>query len=142
MTLPARFSLLSSEFNGFLYATIGTENNDMPLSVISALTRLGLDPWQEAARLAALPRAAASRALAATLARLQGGAWMTADAESIAARLVDLLPGKFAVGNKIGGFVAPRIHPTRDTARIWLIRAVVMAVSLSLAWMVARLWLT
>ena len=41
----------------------------MPLSVISALTRLGVDPWEEAARLAALPKALAAEAMASMIAR-------------------------------------------------------------------------
>ena len=51
MTLSARFSLLHSDLNDFLFAAVGDEPNGMPLSVISALTRLGVDPWDEAARL-------------------------------------------------------------------------------------------
>ncbi len=37
----------------------------MPLNVVSALTRLGVDPWDEAARLSALPTAVAVGTLAA-----------------------------------------------------------------------------
>jgi hypothetical protein len=36
--------------------TVGDEQNGMPLSVVSAFTRLGLDPWEEGARLATLPK--------------------------------------------------------------------------------------
>lgn len=70
MTLSARFSLLHSDLNDFLYASVGDEQNGMPLSVISALTRLGVDPWDEAARLAAVPKALAAGALAPMIARL------------------------------------------------------------------------
>ena len=42
MTLSAQFSLLHSDLNDFLFATVGDEPNGMPLSVISALTRLGM----------------------------------------------------------------------------------------------------
>ncbi len=44
MTLSARFALLHSDLNDFLFAAVGDEPNGMPLSVISALTRLGVDP--------------------------------------------------------------------------------------------------
>jgi hypothetical protein len=50
------YSLLDSEFNDFLFAPIGEEGNEMLLSVLSALARLGVDPWQEAARLSQLPK--------------------------------------------------------------------------------------
>jgi hypothetical protein len=73
MTLSARFSLLHSDLNDFLFAAVGDEPNGMPLSVISALTRLGVDPWDEAARLAALPKVLAAEALAPMIARLSVG---------------------------------------------------------------------
>ena len=37
-----------SEFDSFLCAPIGEERNGMLLSVLSALARLDVDPWQEA----------------------------------------------------------------------------------------------
>lgn len=45
----------------------------MPLSVLSALARVGLDPWQEAATLAGLPGDAAIQRLTASIAELPGG---------------------------------------------------------------------
>jgi hypothetical protein len=54
MALPERFSLLHSDLNGFLFAPIGKEESGVPLSVLSALTRLDLDPWAEGARLTIL----------------------------------------------------------------------------------------
>jgi hypothetical protein len=50
------YALGRSNLNGFLFADIGIERSGMPLSVISALARQGFDPWQEAGRLARLPR--------------------------------------------------------------------------------------
>ncbi len=97
MTMRPAFSHINSEFNDFLYAPIGDEENGMPLSVISALTRLGIDPWEQAARLSALPQALAASTLAPIIARLPGGLWGGSGAESIAARLVALLPRRRAV---------------------------------------------
>ena len=48
-------SVLGSEFDDFLFAPIGDDRNDMPLSVLSALARLDVDPWEEAAELARWP---------------------------------------------------------------------------------------
>lgn len=45
------YSLPNSEFNAFVFAPIGEERNGMLLSVMSALARRDIDPWQEAARL-------------------------------------------------------------------------------------------
>lgn len=84
-------SFFRSEFNNFLYAPIGAERNGMPLSVLSALTRLNLDPWKEAAELSELPKGTATRRLAALIARLPGGRWPS-DQGVIADRLIELLP--------------------------------------------------
>lgn len=93
-TLPLAFSLLKSEFNDFLFAPIGEEKNGAVLTVLSALARLGVDPWQESARLAQLSTAKATQRLTAIISGLQRGQWTEADAETIAARLVGLLPAK------------------------------------------------
>ena len=65
---------LGSEFDDFLFAPIAEESNGMLLSVISALARLDLDPWQEAIKLAGLPGETATKRLASLLiAALPGG---------------------------------------------------------------------
>jgi hypothetical protein len=87
MTLPARFSLLHSDLNDFLFAPVGDEQNGMPLNVVSGLTRLGIDPWEEAARLAALPKAVAAEALAPMIARLPVGRPLPSDIVTISHRL-------------------------------------------------------
>jgi hypothetical protein len=92
MTLSARFSLLHSDLNDFLFASVGTERNGMPLNVVSALTRLDVDPWGEAARLAALPKALAAEALTPMIARLPIFRRQQSDNLVISQRLVELLP--------------------------------------------------
>jgi hypothetical protein len=64
----------------------------MLLSVLSALARLNVDPWREAAELACLPRDAAIRRLASLIASLPDGPAAFPDRETIAARLIALLP--------------------------------------------------
>ena len=100
MALSARFSLLHSDLNDFLFASVGDEQNGMPLSVISALTRLGLDPWEEAARLAALPKVLAAEALAPMIARLSLTWGQRSDNLAIAQRLVGLLPMRGQVAGR------------------------------------------
>jgi len=92
LALPPAFNLLHSEFNEFLYAPIGEERNGVALSVISALTRLGIDPWDEAARLSGLRKDVAIQTLAVRITDFPGGWWTQSDATGIAARLVALLP--------------------------------------------------
>jgi len=102
-------SPLNGTLDPFLMESFGVEENGMALSVLSALARLGLDPWAEAGRLAALPKQAAAAAIASHLA-LKGD-------PTIAARLAGLLPERrtaAAPGNRTG-----RLHDAlrRD---LWL----------------------
>ena len=97
MTLRASYTTLSPEFDNFLCAPIGEEGNGMSLSVMSALTRLNLDPWREAARLSKLSREKAAEALAPIIAQLPAGGWTAVDIPAIALRLVDFLPRHDAV---------------------------------------------
>jgi len=83
---------LGSEFDDFLLAPIGDDNNGMQLSVLSALARLDVDPWEEAAALARLPRAAATSKLASLIAALPAGPSARPDPGTIAIRLIPLLP--------------------------------------------------
>lgn len=93
-TLPPAFSLLKSEFNDFLFAPIGEERDGVILTVLSAFARLGVDPWQESARLGQLSTDKATQRLTVIISGLPEGRWAQSDAETIAARLVRLLPAK------------------------------------------------
>ena len=86
------FSLQYSSLNGFLFADVGVEANGMTLSVLSTLARRGMDPWQEAERLAKLPRTEAVDGLAQIIATTPPSRWSLLDARAIAPRLVALLP--------------------------------------------------
>jgi hypothetical protein len=92
MALSARFSLLHSDLNDFLFAAVGEQQNGMPLNVVSGLTRLGLDPWEEAARLAALPKVLAAEKLEPIIARLPFERSHQSDSWAISRQLVELLP--------------------------------------------------
>jgi hypothetical protein len=85
-------SVLSSQFNDFLFAPIGEERNGMLLSVVSALARLDLDAWQETAKLAQLPRAVATERLTALLAALPDEFLVHQDPAETASRLIAHLP--------------------------------------------------
>jgi hypothetical protein len=98
MTRPASKPTVGSEFDEFLYASIGVEKNGMLLSVLSALARLNVDPWDEASRLARLPREATMRFLANLIAAQPDGSSARADPEGHAKRLAELLPQSTASG--------------------------------------------
>jgi hypothetical protein len=103
MTLRPEYSLGHSEYNAFLFAAVGEEKVGLPLTVLTALTRLGFDPWREAARLSDLPRETAARAFAVTIAMLPEGDWKASESEAIAARLVNWLAGAECAGHPIAG---------------------------------------
>jgi len=52
--MALRGSLRPADDDIFPFTTVGDEIDGVPLSVISGLTRLGLDPWQEAERASSL----------------------------------------------------------------------------------------
>jgi hypothetical protein len=92
MTRSASISVLGSEFDAFLFSPIHEDRNDTPVSVLSALARLNVDPWQEAAELARLPRETATQRLASSIAALPDRPSAHLEHETIAARLIALLP--------------------------------------------------
>jgi hypothetical protein len=92
MIRTTSLSPLGSEFDSFLFAPIGEDKNGMLLSVVSALARLDVDPWQEANELARLPREAAIARLTSWIAALPEGLSAYPDPGTIAGRLIALLP--------------------------------------------------
>ena len=66
-------SSIGLEFQPFLYAQIGDDANGVPLSVLSALARQNIDPWEQAARWSRLTQNSAIQELAALIAKLPLG---------------------------------------------------------------------
>jgi len=129
VALAARFRQLDTSLNDFLFATIGEEQNGMRLSVASALARRGFDPWTEAIRLAGLPRAKASEALAAVISAVPFARCMPSEAPSIASRLSLLLPTSRALPP------TPEPQPSNQRAKaagrlLWLFYLIVLAAAL------------
>lgn len=94
MPSPDVFALQRSKLNDFLFAGVGAEANGMTLSVVSVFARLGNDPWQEASRLARLPRSEATESLAHSIACMPTSIWPLEAATTIAAGLIPLLPAQ------------------------------------------------
>ena len=92
MTLRGSLRPLRPDLDRFLFATVEEEIDGIPLSVISALTRLGLDPWQEAGRLSSLSNPEAVEQLARLIVELPGLFRPLPEAREIADRLIQLLP--------------------------------------------------
>jgi hypothetical protein len=80
------------EFEQFLYASVGKDRRGYAVTVLSALARLGLDPWKETAELVTLGRAAAQTRLGKQLARFWDVPTLASDHLMVARDLSQLLP--------------------------------------------------
>lgn len=106
-------SNVTARYDDFLFAWVWDEPRGMRLSVVSALARMNLDPWDEAARLAALPAPEAERALVSTLDLLPGHPQTSPETGILAARLVSLLPKAGAAATaKVAALTAGHEQPT------------------------------
>ncbi|OYV53164.1 MAG: hypothetical protein B7Z77_00365 [Acidocella sp. 20-58-15] len=66
--LPVAF--LGNDYNNFLFASFGADRIGGQLSVVSALARLDMDPWDEAEKLARLSGDSAVQKLLIWMSRL------------------------------------------------------------------------
>ena len=107
MALRPLFAPLRPDLDPFLFAVVREERNGIPLSTISALTQLDLDPWDEAGRLAGLAKRDAVEQLTGLLLRLPGPSRPLAEeVRQIAVALIDVLPPASGIAEPAG---------TRDT---------------------------
>jgi len=124
---------LRPDLDRFLFATVEDELDGIPLSVISALTRLGLDPWQEAGRLSSLSNREAVEQLARLIMELPGLFRPLAEAREIADRLIQLLPRH---DTDRGSTLQVQIRPSyltpalSRTSQLWIACLVLAAVVL------------
>jgi len=79
---------LRTDLNDFLFTTVADDSNGMHLTMLSVLARSGVDPWAEAAGLAALSRESATQKLVLMLAGVPNGPSPGDDTATLAARLV------------------------------------------------------
>lgn len=140
-TAPA--AVPSSEYDQFLYASIAEEHNGTLLSVLSALARSNLDPWEEAARLARLPRAAARQFLATLIAATADGPSARRDPEELAEDLIALLPrARVSRSQSPNGESQPLVHQSSARAAARALTLYVAAVFFFLfvnQWLAAHL---
>jgi hypothetical protein len=118
----------TSRYDAFLFASVYEEANGMPLSVLSALARMNVDPWEEAARLAAVPKPVAEKTLVSTFNLVSANIGKLSGAEAIAARLVRLLPH----GDEGATAAAPEIAGVRAQRTFFSLIWVCFAIALSL----------
>jgi hypothetical protein len=139
MTPTAPIPPLGSEFNDFLFALVGEDRNGMPLSVVSMLARMELDPWVEAASLADLPAETAAQKLAAWLDVLPDPTLKPASPDTRAARLIALLPRRRNRDSPppVAGTVAVPATQPRTLTKVILV-AIYMILSLGIQLFFAR----
>jgi len=128
MTLRRSYMPILPQFDRFLFASVGEETDAPPLSVLSALSQLGFDPRDEAARLALLTKEAAADQLARMIARLSNSRWSQTEARRIAGGLIELLPVAPAASRDDP--TARSSKPTTGTFLIYLALALALLVSL------------
>ncbi len=80
-----------SQFDVFLFALVGEDSNGLPLSVVSALARMDIDPWEEAAKLAELPPDIAIQRLTDLFSAIPDETLGSSERSVIANRLIALL---------------------------------------------------
>jgi hypothetical protein len=97
LTSPTSVSQFRSEFDAFLYASVEDRSDGPLLSVLSALARLDIDPWQEAATLARMSQDKAVCRMAALIETLPGEPSAHMNAKTVATRLVALLPRQIVI---------------------------------------------
>jgi len=137
MMHSASLPKLGSEFDAFLFAPVGDDRNGMPLTVLSALARQDVDPWQEAANLARSPKNLAIEQLTSFVAALPGRSAAQPDPGTIAARLIALLPGRngsaMPSSDKTTGVGG--ITSAQSVKSIVALNLIIVAVMLGAQWM-------
>jgi hypothetical protein len=98
MPTSTSVTYLTRQFDDFLFARIDEGSDATPLSVLSMLARLDVDPWEEAAKLARLPRAAAAKRLVDFIAATPGAPSAYLNAKTVCDRLLNLLPPPVSAG--------------------------------------------
>ena len=141
MTNSAMTALLGPEFDAFLYAPVDEEGKGVLLSVLSALARLDVDPWREAAELARMPRGAANQRLAWLIAALPDAPASRLAPAMIADRLIKLLPrvDRSSVVSREGLLRGSPATSSRSIANMILINLLMMAFMLCAQWAIAGL---
>jgi len=119
---------VGSEFEKFLYAPVGQDRDGMPLTVLSALARQDVDPWEEAAKLTRLPEERAVAHLVILLAPLGPADSACPELVRLAAPLIALLPRHRDLVTPLLRWLAraaPRKHPAVVSTALCIVTYVI-----------------
>ncbi len=109
-------TILRSDFDEFLFASIGEDASGAPVSMLTVLARLDVDAWEEAANLAQMPRDSATQRLASLLESMPNRP-APAESATIATRLVALLHRKPKPAARAAATLPPSDPPLRVPQR-------------------------
>jgi hypothetical protein len=84
-------TLLRKDFDDFLFTLVGKDADGTPVTLLTVLARLGIDPWEEAADLAHLSREPAMQRLASRLEAMPNRPASAADTVTLVSSLIALL---------------------------------------------------
>ena len=119
MALPRLYAPLRPDLHNFLFAAVGEERNGIPLSMISALAQLGLDPWDEAGRLSSLAKQEAVERLTGLILRLPGMRRPSSEARQIAVGLIEATDlRRDAIAQALERVLKPRAIVERNDAKV------------------------
>jgi hypothetical protein len=140
MTGPTSVSQFRSEFDPFLYASVQERSDGPLLSVLSALARLDVDPWQEAEKLSQMSRDKAVWRMAALIETLPNDAAAHLNSKAIATRLIALLPRQIAISVRTSESTLPsrNFANMRAIMTIIILNVLFMAVSFGAQYLIGN----
>ncbi|MFV1530992.1 MULTISPECIES: hypothetical protein [unclassified Phaeobacter] len=127
MPMPAAGILQphSPEFDRLLQAFVGEDRNGNAVTVLSALARLELEPWEEAAALAALEKEVAGSRLEMLLSQCRDVPALKQDSGTLARKLTLLLPKRKRLMAVSG---AAENGPTNLSGLIWAVLTILFLI--------------
>ena len=118
-----------SDYDPFLQAEVGEDRTGAAVTVLSALARLGLEPWSEARELASLDRDAARTRMKTHLAAISDIPSLGPTSDSVAAKLVALLPK--TVSRRVSDIPAAMNYSGPRIPVYWVLMALIAALVLA-----------
>lgn len=105
MPAPGILNFHDPALERFLFASVGEDRNGSSVTVLSALARLDLDPWDVAAELASSGREAAVSRLRTLLSRCKDVPALATENGKVARTLAPLLPPAAPAATSVGDAV-------------------------------------
>ncbi len=125
-----------TDFDRFLYASVGEDRDGSAVTVVSAFARLGFDPWKEAAKLSSLGRDAACARLGRSLSEFKDVPSLALDHAAVAATLTSLLPNRLS--RRATKLTTPAIPKGTPIQGRWILAFLIAAIILARVYYLAN----